>query len=141
MKYALAFLALVLASCGASAQGLVGMEKQILPMTKQNWIAFRNFGGQQLVYFTHLVVYRCGLAEIRYSISSDDLDQRFAMPPCEPERPNAIPSDFLPFVSLPPGTADSVTVQVVYADGEESEALRFMPCDIGDDGTCAQLAE
>ena len=116
MKCALVFLALALGIAGASAQGLVGMEKQILTMTRESWIAFRNYGGQQLIYFTHLVVYRCGLAEIRYSINSDELDQRFAMPPCEPERPNEVPSDFLPLVALPPGTADSITVQVVYAD-------------------------
>lgn len=141
MRYVLAGLVAVCAGGAVSAQGLVGMEKQILPMTKASWIAFRNYGGQQLVYFTHLVVYRCGLSEIRYSINSDALDQRFAMPPCEPDRPNAIPSDFLPFVSLSPGTADSIAVQVVFADGEESETVRLKPCDIADDGTCAKLAE
>lgn len=126
----------------AHAQGLVGMEKQLLPMTKANWIAFRNYDGRQLIYFTHLVVYRCGLAEARYSINSDALDQRFEMPPCDPERPNHVPAeDYPPYLSLDPGTAETVAVQVVYSDGEESEVLRFTPCDIADDGTCAKLVE
>jgi hypothetical protein len=128
-------------SAPAAAQGLVGMEKQILPMTAANWIAFRNYDGRQLVFFTHLVAYRCGLSEVRYSINSDTLDQRYELPPCDRERPNAIPADHLPFVALPLGTARSLTVQVVYGDGEASDVLRFAPCDISDDGTCARLVE
>lgn len=83
MKSFLVFVSVALASVGASGQGLLGMEKQILPMTRANWIAFRNFDGRQLVYFTHLVVYRCGLSEIRYSINSDALDQRFSTARCD----------------------------------------------------------
>jgi len=101
MKVFLVFAIAALASVGVSAQGLLGMEKQILPMTGANWIAFRNYDGRQLVYFTHLVVYRCGLSEIRYSIDSDALDQRFSTPPCDPQRPNEIPADFLPYLALP----------------------------------------
>lgn len=138
------FLVVLLAAFGASgafAQGLVGMEKQILPMTKANWLAFRNFNGQQLVYFTHLVVYRCGLSEIRYSVNSDALDQRFEFSACDPQRPNEVPADELPYLSLPLGSAQTIDVQIVYSDGEESDALRFAPCDIADEGTCAILVE
>jgi hypothetical protein len=125
----------------ASTEGLLGMEKQILPMTTANWIAFRNFDGRQLIYFTHLAVYRCGLSEVRYSINSDTLDPRLDLPPCDPQRPNEIPSDYLPYLALALGTAQSLSVQVVYGDGEESEIVRFTPCDIADDGTCARLVE
>lgn len=125
----------------ASAQGLVGMEKQVLPMTAASWVAFRNYDGRQLIYFTHLVVYRCGLAEIRYSINGDGLGEQFAMPPCDPAQPNAIPADHLPYIALPLATAETVSVQVVYKDGEESEVLTFRPCDTAGDGTCAELVE
>jgi hypothetical protein len=131
----------VLGLGGVSAQGLTGMEKQILPMTKASWVAFRNYDGRQLIYFTHLVVYRCGLSEIRYSIDSDTLDQRFETPPCDPQRPNEIPADHLPYLSLPLGSAKTIAVQPVYADGEAGEIVRFAPCDIADDGTCARLLE
>lgn len=80
MRAFVAILAMVLCTGSAIAQGLVGMEKQILPMTKENWIAFRNYDGKQLIYFTHLVVYRCGLSEIRYSFNSHALDSRLDMP-------------------------------------------------------------
>jgi hypothetical protein len=141
MRIFLVLLIAGFASGAALAQGLLGMEKQLLPMPKANWIAFRNYDGRQLVYFTHLVAYRCGLSQVRYSINSDTLDQQFDMPPCDPQRPNEIPGDYLPFLALPLGTAQSLAVQAVYTDGEESEALRFSPCDIDDEGTCARLIE
>ena len=141
MRLFLVFLLAAIGSGGAFAQGLVGMEKQILPLTKANWLAFRNYNGQQLVYFTHLVVYRCGLSEIRYSINSDALDQRFELTACDPQRPNEVPADELPYLSLPLGSAQTISVQVVYSDGEATETLRFEPCDIADEGTCAVLLE
>jgi len=134
-------LAIAALSGMACAQGLVGMEKQVLPMTKDSWVAFRNYDGRQLVYFTHLVVYRCGLSAVRYSINSDTLDRRLDMPPCDADRPNEIPSDYLPFLALPLGAAETLAVQVVYGDGEESEVVRFRPCDIADDGTCVRVVE
>jgi hypothetical protein len=134
-------LFIALGSGAAVAQGLTGMEKQVLPMTKASWIAFRDYDGRQLIYFTHLVAYRCGLSEIRYSLDSEALDQRFALPPCDPQRPNEIPADFAPYLTLPLGGARTVTVQPIYSDGEAGETLRFVPCDIADDGTCARLLE
>jgi hypothetical protein len=130
-----------LGSGAAVAQGLTGMEKQVLPMTKASWIAFRNYDGRQLIYFTHLVAYRCGLSEIRYSLDSTALDQRFEMPSCDPQRPNEIPADFAPYLTLPLGSARMVSIQPIYADGEVAETVRFAPCDIADDGTCARLLE
>jgi len=141
MRLLLIFLLAASGFGGAFAQGLVGLEKQVLPLTKANWLTFRNYDGRQLVYFTHLVVYRCGLSEIRYSINSDALDQRYALSACDPQRPNETPEDELPFLTLPLGSAQSISVQIVYSDGEASEALRFVPCDITDEGTCAKLVE
>ncbi|MHA1157172.1 MAG: hypothetical protein ACTSP2_00295 [Alphaproteobacteria bacterium] len=136
--------AVLLAAGGgpAATAGLVGLEKQILPVTKQAWVAFRNYDGKQWIYFTHLVVYRCGLSEIRYSIGSAALDQTFPLPHCDPANPNAIdPVADPPYVTLPLGTAASIAVQVVYEDGEESEIVRLAPCDVTGEQTCAVLLE
>lgn len=54
--------------------------KQILNMTKNNWVSFRDFNGKQLIYFTHLESYTCGIKEVRYSINSDDLDKVWELP-------------------------------------------------------------
>ena len=85
MKRALATVLVLLAfgAGAAGAQGLTGQEKQILPLIKANWLAFRNYSGRQFIYFTILLAYRCGLSEIRYSVNSDALDRTFPLPPCE----------------------------------------------------------
>jgi len=118
------------------------MEKQILPMTKDSWVAFRDYDGRQFIYFTQLLVYRCGLAEIRFSIDGDDLAERFPLPPCDPERPNEIDAEkYPPYLTLPLGSASEIAVQVVYSDGEESEVHRYVPCENAGDSTCTVLVE
>ncbi|MCP4303652.1 MAG: hypothetical protein GY788_01975 [bacterium] len=111
-------------------------------MTKANWVAFRNYDGKQWIYFTHLIVYSCGLKEVRYSIDSDLLRERFPLPPCNPDNPHAIdPVEYPPYLVMPQGTAGRIAVQLVYADREESEVVKFAPCDVGDDSTCAILVK
>ncbi|VAW15482.1 hypothetical protein MNBD_ALPHA09-1313 [hydrothermal vent metagenome] len=135
---ALAF-ALVWGTANGPALGqILGQEKTILPLIKANWIAFRNFGGRQLVYFTMLQSYRCGLSEVRFSINDDGLGEYFPMPPCDPQRPNAIDTEkWPPYITMPLGTAKWAAVQLVYADGEESEPVRFGLCDAPGDSACA----
>ena len=133
---AAALLATALAVPGAAQ--ILGQEKTILPMIKANWIAFRNFDGRQLVYFTMLQSYRCGLSEVRFSVNDDGLGEYFPLPPCDPQRPNEIDAEkWPPYITMPLGTAEWVQVQIVYSDGEESEPVRFAPCDNAGDSTCA----
>lgn len=108
----------------ATAQS--GQERQILELTKANWVAFRNFNGQQLVYFTHLEAWRCGISAVRYSINSDALDRAWTLQPCDPQNPNAITTD-RPYIELPLNTAQSVSVQLTYADGTVSDIARYTP--------------
>jgi len=142
MRRAGAVLALLLAvAAPAAAQGTLGQEKQILAMIRQNWVAFRDYDGKQLIYFTTLLAYHCGLSEIRYSLDSGALDRRFPVPECDPQQPNAIDVEKsgLPFVSLPKGSTREMAVQLVYSDGSESETVRFAPCDRAGDNACAVL--
>lgn len=106
------------------------------------WVQFRNYAGQQLVYFTALQTLHCRLSEIRYSINSDALDQRFALVPCNPQMAFALPPDAGPeqvYLSLPPGTAETVTVQVIWDDGTESAVMTYGPCTGVGEQSCAQL--
>ena len=41
----------------------------ILGMTKMNWVAVREWDGKDLLYFTHLITYRCGIEQVRYYIN------------------------------------------------------------------------
>ncbi|WP_435668284.1 hypothetical protein [Maritalea sp.] len=131
----------------ASAQDMSGvpdvsMFKMMVDANKQaGWVAFREYDGQQLIYFTALVTSRCRLKEIRYSVNSDALDQQFALAPCIPDAPFSIPSDAgleAIAISLPSQTAKTVSVQVVFKDDVETEMMTYRPCVGVGDGTCAK---
>lgn len=111
-------------SAPALAQGLLGQEPKVLDMTRSSWAYFRDYNGRQLVYFTHLEAYRCGIAEVRYSLNSDALDREWKLQPCDPQKPNVITTD-KPYIALPLGTARSVTVQLTFNDGSKSAVVRI----------------
>ncbi|WP_415407625.1 hypothetical protein ACLHDG_03610 [Sulfurovum sp. CS9] len=99
---------------------------QILNMTQNNWVSFRDFNGKQLIYFTHLESYTCGIKEVRYSINSDDLDKVWELQACDSKNPMAVTKDII-YLTMPLGTAKSIAVQVIFTDGTESEIVRKNP--------------
>ena len=100
--------------------------KQILNMTQNNWVSFRDFNGKQLIYFTHLESYTCGIKEVHYSINSDDLDKVWELQPCDPKNPMAVTKDII-YLTVPLGTAKFIAVQVTFADDTRSEIVRKNP--------------
>ena len=108
---------------------------------QSGWVQFRDFGGAQWIYFTALQTLHCRLEEIRYSVNSTDLDRRFDLAECNLQNPFALPPDAGPddiAIRVPPGTAGSVAVQVVWEDGSESAVRVYEPCpDVGEQ-TCAR---
>ncbi|SMH57567.1 hypothetical protein [Maritimibacter sp. HL-12] len=98
--------------------------KPILDATKSNWIAVREYDGQDLLYFTHLMAWRCGIDQIYYALNGGS-ERPWDGEPCyEGEaQPNAIKAaDVLPFVALPLGSVESVTVRLEYDDGSTDSA-------------------
>lgn len=95
--------------------------RPILEATRASWLALRPWDGKELLYFTHLESWRCGMAEVRFSVNSSAATRVWDMPPCQigTAQPNAIPADRLPFAELPPEALQTVTVVVVLADGTE----------------------
>jgi len=134
-------------SVAATAQEAppVSLYKTMSEVNKASgWVAFRNFDGKQWVYFTPLVTMHCGLKEIRYSINSDALDQKFALPECNPALPFSLPADSGPediALTLPEGSAQTVSTQIVFTDETTSEMVKFAPCENGGDSTCATLID
>lgn len=92
--------------------------RPILEATRANWVALRRWDGKELLYFTHLEAWRCGMAQVRFAVNGG-AEQPWDMPPCltGTPSPNAIPADRLPFTDLPAEALQSVTVVVVLADG------------------------
>ena len=111
---------------------------------KSGWIALKNNGNEQFIYFSHLQTLHCRLKEIRYSINTTELDKRFNLVKCVKALPYSLPSnskisDIL--VRVPIGTAQTVAVQVVWEDGRESDIAIYKPCEGVGDRVCAELVE
>ena len=117
--------ALTLGSVGAaSAQGLSTADqvRPILQMTAAQWIGVREWDGQDLVYFTHLLPFRCGLESIRYAINDATELSLFPAEPCPPEQDGATfatidAEAYLPYLTFPLGSVETVAVSITYDDG------------------------
>ncbi|WP_050400598.1 caspase family protein [Bradyrhizobium embrapense] len=102
---------------------LIRDQRKILDMTATSWLSFREFNGL-LVYYTHLMSYRCAIREVRIGIDTAVPDKVLKMPACNSRDPGAIPSDAQPYLKLAPQTK-SVSVELTYRDGSVSEIKTF----------------
>lgn len=126
---ALAILASVLALTAAPARAqsftTAAEVRPILQATKASWVALREYDGNDLLYFTHLESWRCGLSEVRFSVNSTAATKVWEMEPCHEgeAQPNALKrADHLPYTVLPLGMANTVSVVITYDDGTEDRA-------------------
>jgi hypothetical protein len=129
MKQFLASAALVLSLAGpgfAQSFTTAAEVKPILDATRANWIAVREYDGKDLVYFTQVLSWRCGLAEIRYGLNGAAADTVLPMEPCYDTEatPNALKMEGGPeiYLSLPLQSVNSVSVVLVLDDGSELSA-------------------
>ncbi len=92
--------------------------KPILTATKGNWIAVRKFNGQDLLYFSHLLAWRCGLSAVSYAINTEAPLIEWPLTPCNEDSPTpaAIGEDQLIYTDQPLGSISSVTVRITYDD-------------------------
>jgi len=102
---------------------LIHDQRKILDMTATSWLSFREFNGL-LVYYTHLMSYRCAIREVRIGIDTAVPDQVLKMPPCDMKDPSAIPYDAKPYLNLSPSN-QFVSVELTYRDGSVSEIRSF----------------
>lgn len=100
--------------------------KQILNMTQNNWVSFRDFNGKQLIYFTHLESYTCGIKAVHYSINTDRLDKKWELQVCDSKNPMAVTKEII-YLIMPLGTAKSIAVQLTFMDGTKSEVFHKKP--------------
>jgi hypothetical protein len=102
---------------------LIHDQRKILDMTATSWLSFREFSGL-LVYYTHLMSYRCAIREVRIGIDTAVPDRVLPMPPCDMRDPSAIPYEAKPYLKLAPSN-QFVSVELTYRDGSVSEIKSF----------------
>lgn len=98
--------------------------KPILSATKANWVSVREYEGQDLLYFTHLMAWRCGIDAIYYSINGA-AEVKWQGEPCymDEVQPNAIKAEgSLPFIGFGLQSIQSVDIHLIYDDASEDRA-------------------
>lgn len=98
--------------------------KPILTATKASWVAVRDYDGQDLLYFSQIEAWRCGLFEIRYSVNGA-AEKIWDVEPCylETRQPNAMKlEDHMPFIRLIGGSVETVKITLYYDDGTSDTA-------------------
>lgn len=102
--------------------------KPILGATRGTWVVVRDWEGQDWVYFTHLLSWRCGLHEIRFGINGAPPEEVLEMEACHEDtlQPNAMISDLPVWRTYPAGSVQSIAVEVTYDDNttERHEVTR-----------------
>lgn len=102
---------------------LIRDQRKILDMTATSWLSFREFNGL-LVYYTHLVSYRCAIREVRIGIDTAVPNQVLKMPACDMRDPGSISAGMPLYMKLNPAT-QFVSVELTYRDGSLSEIKSF----------------
>ncbi|MGR3660213.1 MAG: hypothetical protein ACU0CA_03365 [Paracoccaceae bacterium] len=96
--------------------------KMILDATKDDWIGVRNWNGNDLLYFSNLLAWRCGTHEISYSVNGAEM-QVLAMEPCyiDEPAPNALKldGDIQLYLVFEENSIETIEVHVLYDDLSE----------------------
>lgn len=98
--------------------------KQILDQFWTSWIAFDAGGNQGLVYFTHILSYRCAIKDVRYGLNDGPLDKAIEMPACDAQNPYSIPDNYMPYFKVG-DDIKSMSMQITYSDGTQSPVRSF----------------
>ena len=116
--------------------------KSILEATKDNWVVYRIYEGRQYYYVTHLLSWRCGIKQVRYSENSDALDKTWPLPECNKLIPNNIPDDAkIHSERLKTGSIKTLAIQLEFDDGTTSPMRIYEPCEGVGESTCGYLKE
>lgn len=105
------------------AAELIAAQKKMLGLTKNSWLAFRDFDGKTLLYFTQLVSNRCAIDKVAYGINSDTTPSDFTLEPCNPKDPYNV-GEGLIYLEIPVNSRYA-SVQLTYRDGTKSETVRI----------------
>lgn len=122
--FALALATALAVAAPATAQMSDDQIKQILTLTRANWVAFRDWQGNQLIYFTHLEAWKCGIEAVHYGLDEAPVETVWQLEACNPKAPNTVTKE-RPYLTLPAGSVKSISVQLTFKDGTKSSVETF----------------
>lgn len=105
-------------------ESLVRGMRDILDRFSTSWLAFGTGHNQHLLYYTHLVSYRCAIRKVEIGFNGESPAQPIELPPCDEANPHSIPSGALPYLRIRP-EIESATIRLTYIGGEISEVKTF----------------
>lgn len=103
---------------------LLRNQREMLERTKTSWLQFGKDHNANLLYYTHLMSYRCAIKEALIGYNGAPPAIPLPLPACDPANPFSIPSGALPYLRVG-APAKSVSVQVTFTDGFTSEVVNF----------------
>lgn len=86
----------------------------------------REYGGSDLLYFTQLLAWRCGLSGVSYSLNDENILNDWDIGQCDEDlpNPNVFAQDQKIYTTLPLGSIASVTVYITYDDAS-TDQMRY----------------
>ncbi len=93
--------------------------KPILDLIKAQWIAIRPYDGKDYLYFSTLLVYRCGIEQISFAYNGGPF-QPLDHEPCyrDEANPSALKVEtHLPYVVAPLDSLQTIAIQLSFDDG------------------------
>lgn len=101
--------------------------KPLITATRAGWVAIGSSQAGDLLYFSQLLGFRCGLWDIHYGLNGAPPTIPVVMEECHTDTrsPNAItdPMAFPIYITEPQGSIESVEVQVTFDDGTIDAAV------------------
>jgi class 3 adenylate cyclase len=98
--------------------------RDILERFSTSWLAFGSGQNSQLLYFTHLVSYRCAIEKVEIGHNGKPPQEVIPLPPCDPANPYAVPANARPYIALRPDT-ESTSIRITFAGGDVSDIKTF----------------
>jgi outer membrane murein-binding lipoprotein Lpp len=105
-------------------QESVDANRRILESTASSWVSFRDYDGQRLLYFSHLMTYRGSIKSIRYGLNSEVPTKTFRFPAWNKSGMAPIDAKTPLYIKVPRSTRFA-TVQLTYKNGDTSAVQRF----------------
>lgn len=92
------------------------------------WVAFRDYDGRTLLYFTTMLVYKPSLREIRWGLDDGPLDRTVRFTPSD-SFARGIDTEGDEIYTQIPAATRKVRVQVTYQDGAQSDVRTILRSD------------